>query len=247
MFVITGCPKPDELGGKFIDTVAKDSLLIEAVDPVIKRNDILYIHVSAAGSENAQRLADLYNQKHPGAQSTNLSLVGYLVSPKGTITMPNVGEMKVAGLTKTQVHDLLFTEIKKYFEGIPIITVRIINFTVYVNGEVNNPGAINVANEIITLQQAITLAKGFTLYAAKERVQIFREDANGRKRVAILDLRKDDLLEKDKEFFYLRQNDVIFVEPNKERLITANQSTTRTVTYATAALTILLTLLNTIK
>jgi polysaccharide biosynthesis/export protein len=244
MLVITGCPKPDLMAPKFLDTASRDSLLIEALDPVVRKNDILYINVSAAGSENAQRLADLYNQKLPGAATSNLALTGYLVSPKGTITMPNVGEIKVAGLTKQQVHDQLFGVLKKFFEGIPIISIRIINYTVYVNGEVDRPSAINVPNEVITLPQAITLAGGFTVYAAKEKVQLIREGDDGKKKIVHLDLRKDDLLEKDKEYYYLKQNDIIFIEATKEKGLSANQSTTRTVGYATGAITILLTLLN---
>ncbi len=243
LVICTGCPKPDLSSNNYLSSEAKDSLTILAFDPVIQKNDILYINVSVAGSEGAQKMAATYVQQN-NITSNNLAVSGFLVSPKGTISLPSVGEVEVVGKTKQQVTDLLVDKLRKYLNVTPFVTVRIINYRVYINGEVNKPGAIDVTNEVISLPQAIAIASGFTVYAAKEKVQIIRDMGNGEKKIVYIDLRYEDLLDKQKEYFYLKQNDQIFVQANKEKIISSNQSTVRTVSYATAGITLLLTFFN---
>jgi polysaccharide biosynthesis/export protein len=243
LVILTGCPKRDITEGKVLDRDATDSLTILALDPIIQKNDILYINVSIAGSRNAQDINNLYNP----TLSNNTSSIGYLVSPKGTIALPNVGEIEVAGKTKQVVTDMIFDKIRKYYEQNPIVTVRILNYRVYIQGEVSKPGAIEVPNEIISLPQAIALAGGFTVYAVKDRVQLIRDLGNGKKEIKYLDLRFGDLFDKDKDYYYLKQGDQIIVKATKEKFASSNQSTTRTVAYATSALTILITLFSLLR
>jgi polysaccharide export outer membrane protein len=110
---------------------------------------------------------------------------------------------------------------------------------VFLEGEVARPGAIEVLNEVLTLQQAIALAGGTTLFATLSDVEIIRND-NGKQRIVHLDLRNDEIYTTKKEFFYLKQNDYISIKANKEKIVSSNQSAARTISYASTALTILL-------
>lgn len=243
LVILTGCPRPiDEKNYRTINTESRDSLTILAFDPIIQKNDILYINIGVTGSESAQKLASLLNGINmTAANTTNLATMGYLVDPSGRISIPSLGEIEVAGKRKQDVITELYNKVKKLFVVNPTINMRILNYRVFIEGEVSKPGALEVPNELITLPQAISMAGGFTIYAQKNDVQLIR-DENGKKKIVHLDLRFGDLLDKHKEYYYLKQNDQIFVYANKEKIISSNQSTARTVSYATAALTVLLTI-----
>ncbi len=242
VIVLTGCPRPIVPSNYIKYETLKDSLTILALDPVIQKNDILSINVSTAGGEYSQNLIRLYNpNENQNMNQANLAMTGFLVSPKGTITVPSLGEVEAAGKTKQQLIDDLYERYKKYLKIAPIISVRIINFKIFIEGEVARPGYIDVSNEVISLQQAIAVAGGTTLFAQLNDVVIYRDD-NGKKRIVHIDLRNDELFTKYQDFFYLKQNDYISIKANKEKIISSNQSTSRTISYATTAVTILLTL-----
>jgi polysaccharide biosynthesis/export protein len=240
--VLTGCPGRKIIESDYIkyDSV-KDSLAILALDPVIQKNDILSIIVSVPGGEYEQNLGRLYNPSEGQVNQTNLAMTGYLVSPKGTLTIPAIGEVEAAGKTKQELIDNLYEKYKKFINKPVVISVRLLNFKVFIEGEVARPGFIDVPNELITLQQAIAIAGGTTLFAKLNDVVVFRYE-NGKRKVAHIDLRNDQLFTTYQEFFYLKQGDYISIKANKEKIISSNQSTTRTISYATTAVTILLTL-----
>ncbi len=212
-----------------------DSLTIAALDPIIQKNDILSVNISVAGSKTAQDLASIYN----GPNSNNLNAQGYIVSPKnGCINIVSIGLIPVAGKSKQEAAELIVEKLKGKLLD-PIVTIRITNFRVIIEGEIGRPGPIEVTNEVITLQQAIGLAGGTTLYATLNDVQIIRNDYNGQK-LAHIDLRKDEIYTTKKEYFYLKQGDLIMIGANREKIASTNQSTSRTIGYASTALSILL-------
>jgi polysaccharide export outer membrane protein len=243
LVTLTGCPRQiNEKLSRTLESDTIDSLTILALDPIIQKNDILYINISVSGSENAQKLAMLMNGINQNSSaSSNLATMGYLVDPYGKITLPQLGVVDVAGKRKQDVVTELYALVKKQFILNPIINLRIINYRVFIEGEVGKPGAYEVPNELLTLPQAISMAGGFTVYSQKNDVRLIRDD-NGKKKLVHLDLTAGDLLDKDKEYYYLKQNDQIIVNYNKERLLSANQSTARTISYATGAITLLLTI-----
>jgi polysaccharide biosynthesis/export protein len=215
-----------------------DSLTISALDPVIQKNDILSIDFSIAGTEDAQRLMELYSGKSRSS-SGGLSSNGFLVSPStGSITIPTIGEVQVAGKTKLEVVSILQKKLLQYIKLVPVVTIRILNFTVYIEGEVSSPGPISVQNEVITLQEAIAIARGTTPYAILSDVNIIRND-NGVRRITQLDLRGEEIYTTKKEFYYLKQGDYIQIKANKEKYVAANQSTARTISFATTGITLL--------
>jgi polysaccharide export outer membrane protein len=109
---------------------------------------------------------------------------------------------------------LLESKIAKYIKN-PIINIRLTNFKVSVQGEVTNPGAFSVSSDRITLIEAISMAKDLTIYGKRDNVLVIRE-VNGVKSYNRVDLTKADFI--NSPFYYLAQNDVVYVEPNKVRI-----------------------------
>jgi polysaccharide biosynthesis/export protein len=240
--LVTGCgafQKTVVIGNYIKYQTQIDSLTIAAFDPIIQKNDILYINFSVTGSEVAQKQILLYNLPTTPSSVSNPALQGFLVSPKGYIDIPSLGKIEVAGKTKQEVIDALYEKIKVYISVPPVITVRIINFKVFLEGEVGKPGLIEVPNEVLTLQQAIAIAGGTTLFANLGDVEVMRTE-NGKTKIVHIDLRGDQIYSSHKDFYYLKQNDYISIKPNKEKIISSNQSTARTISYATTAITALL-------
>lgn len=181
----------------------------------LKPDDILLIVVL---SEDPA-VAEPYNLKSLSLQgsSEEASQVSrtqtYLVDREGFIDFPFVGKIKLAGLTKEKA----VLEIQKALENHvkdAIINLRILNFKVSVLGEVNNPGAFNISGERITILEAIGKAGDLTIYGRRDNVLLIREE-KGTKKIYRIDLTKLDF---NSPYYYLTQNDVIYVEPNKTKV-----------------------------
>jgi polysaccharide export outer membrane protein len=97
----------------------------------------------------------------------------------------------------------------------PIVNIKITNYKVSVLGEVNKPGGFTVENERVTFLDALALAGDLTIYGKRTNVMIFRENDNGEKTIAKIDLTTDQLF--GTPYYYLQQNDIIYVEPNKTK------------------------------
>ena len=137
----------------------------------------------------------------------------YLVDSQGCIDFPVLGKLKIVGKTRRELIDFLTEKISIYAKS-PIVTIQIRNFKVSVLGEVNRPGSINIPNERVSVLDAIGLAGDLTIYGERSNVVIIR-DNNGKKEFKRLDLTSSSIFESP--FYYLKQNDVIYVEPNKAR------------------------------
>ena len=138
----------------------------------------------------------------------------YLVDLNGFIEFPVLGNIKLGGLTRSQATQLLKTKLTDYIKD-PIVNIRLANFTVTVLGEVNNPGTFTVEDERISLIEAIGLAGDLTIYGKRENVFLIRED-NGVKRFTKFDLTSIKVVNSPN--YYLTQNDVIYIEPNKAKI-----------------------------
>ena len=185
---------------------------------VIRPNDLLTITVSAANLEAVQPfnlpLTSAPRVGEPGSVSGNVQLQSYLVDSDGNIEFPVLGTVHVAGLTRQQLVEKLKEKISKYVQN-PIVNVKIINFQVTVLGEVNRPGTFTVPDERISLSKAIGLAGDLTIYGRRDNVLILRETAEGKK-YEYVNLTDSDVL--NSPFYYLRQNDVVYVEPNSAQM-----------------------------
>lgn len=145
--------------------------------------------------------------------TTTPVLQSFLVDVKGCVDFPVIGKIEVSGLTRIELTDLLKEKISLYAKK-PLVNVQILNFRVSVLGEVNAPGAKGISNEMVTILDAITMAGDLNIYGNRNNILLIRE-TNGKKEFHRFDLTSSDIF--TSPYFYLKQNDVIYVEPNKAK------------------------------
>ncbi|MBQ8863843.1 MAG: polysaccharide biosynthesis/export family protein [Rikenellaceae bacterium] len=192
----------------------------------IQPSDVLSISVNAAESE--KELVLPFNIT-PVMTNTGTSLddatettplYGYVVDPSGCINFPTFGKLHVAGMTRNELINFLSN--KLIDEGQltrPIVSVSFLNLKVNVLGEVNKPGTYSISSNKMTLLDAISMAGDLTIYGRRDKVLVIREE-DGKRINAYVNLKSKSLFESP--YFYLKQNDVIYVIPNKRK---ADQST----------------------
>ena len=204
----------------------KDSTLIaskDGLEPVIQKKDILSISVSSLSNE----ATIIFNTPNlpvtPGGATNNTpQTAGYLVSQDGNIKFPILGDIPAAGLTQKQLEDNLtkmLTDKKLLFD--PIVTARFLNFRVTVLGEVNRPGVVYVPSEQISILEAIGQAGDLTIYGLRDNVILIRQEGPD-KLVKRLDLTSSGLLQSP--YFFLKSNDVLYVEPGKAKIASTDQA-----------------------
>ncbi len=143
------------------------------------------------------------------------SLQTYLVDNDGFINFPVVGQLKVGGMTKRECENYIREKILPYMAKTenPIVTVKMASFKVTVAGEVKSPGVFNVEQEKISVIEALARAGDLTIYGKRNNVLLIREDATGKKTFHRLNLNDANLI--NSPYYYLQQNDYVYVEPNK--------------------------------
>lgn len=185
----------------------------------IQPNDILSISVTAFDMEAAAPF-NLIMPARTVQELTNPStreLQGYLVSMDGTIEFPVLGTIKVAGLSRQELIEKMKKEIRVYIKD-PIVNVTISNYKVTVLGEVMRPGTYNIPDERITLLEALGKAGDLTIYGKRTNIILLREQ-DGVKTHSIIDITKSDFL--NSPYYFLKQNDVIYVQPNSAQVNSA--------------------------
>lgn len=159
---------------------------------------------------------------------TNRALQSYLVSNDGTIEFPVLGTLQVGGLTKIECEKMIHDRILPYLNAKenPVVTVRMANYKISVIGEVNRPGMFTVDNEKINIFEALAKAGDLTIYGVRDNVKLIRESAEGKKEIHTIVLNDANLI--SSPYYYLQQNDIIYVEPNsvKAKNSTVGQTTT---------------------
>ncbi|WP_179019436.1 polysaccharide biosynthesis/export family protein [Winogradskyella forsetii] len=202
----------------FQDEALEDGqLTTEPLQLTYKPDDILTINVSALDPEtvrpfNLPTVSNNTNDLITATSSTQQQT--YLVDYNGNIEFPVLGTIKVEGLTRTDLTALLLERIKVMVND-PIINVRLANFTITVIGEVANPGTFTIQDESITLLEALGYANDLTIFGKRKNVLLIRE-VDGKKKFANIDLTSINTV--NSPFYYLQQNDVIYVEPNKAKI-----------------------------
>ncbi len=151
-----------------------------------------------------------------GSLGSQPTLQTYLVTNEGTINFPVIGTLKVEGLTVSEVQDMIASRIEgNYLKTRPVVTVHLSNYKISVLGEVASPGTYTVPSEKITVYGALALAKDMTVYGRRDNVKLIREDVTGKKSIHELNLNDANLIKSP--YFYLQQNDVLYVTPNKTK------------------------------
>ncbi len=194
-------------------------------DEKIMPKDKLTIYVNTTDPE-ASRPFNLYqNSNVNGGGGANYTLP-YLVDNEGTINFPVLGKLHVQGMTRNECQDFIAAKLKNYLAETetPIVTVNFSSFHITVLGEVGNVGRISIPDEKVNILEALALAGDITLYGKRDNVLLIREDEHGEKVAHRLDITKADVM--NSPYFYLQQNDIVYVEPMKVKarnaLVNAN-------------------------
>lgn len=209
----------------------------------IKPKDVLSITVVSTEPE-ASRIYNLMVPQFSETANQNAllsqpTLQNYLVENDGNIIFPVFGKIHVAGLTRNQVELLLSQKLESAFtKEKPIITIRIINYSINILGEVGRPGKFQTSNDRLTIFEGLALAGDLTIYARRDNVKILREDADGTRKYLTLNLNDKDIIYSPG--YFLEQNDVVYVEPNKSRSRSSNFGAAET--FSISSLSVLLTL-----
>lgn len=146
----------------------------------------------------------------------NANLLTYLVDNNGYIDFPVLGMVKVMGMTTRECEAQFRELLKPYLKEVPNVTVSSSNYKFSVLGEVAHPGTYSTTNEKMTVYEALALAGDMTLFSVRDNVQLLREDATGKRTIHSLDLTRADIV--DSPYFYIQQNDVIYVKPTKAKV-----------------------------
>ncbi len=213
-------------------------------DARIMPKDQLTITVSTTNDEAAapfnMTIPTTYsvNQRSTYSQAT---LQSYLVDNEGYIKFPIIGSLHVGGLTKSEAERMIENKIRPYMSESenPIVTVRMSSYSISVIGEVNRPGSYLVSREKITILEALAQAGDLTIYGVRNKVQLIREDSTGKKEFHVLNLNDANII--NSPYYYLQQNDVVYVEPNKVKARNSSVGTTTTLAFTATSILISLT------
>ncbi len=208
----------------------KDTVYLQDVDPLkqqqiekeyemtIHKDDLLAIMVNSKDPElalpfNMPMIS--YQLGTNGQSSGQQRVLGYLVDANGEIDFPILGKLKIAGMTRMQITNFIKTKlIEEDLIKDPVITVQFLNFKVSVMGEVARPGSFTINSDRITLLEALSMAGDLTIYGKRDRVAVIRE-TDGKRTILFHDLRSAEIF--NSPCYYLKQNDIVYVEPNKAR------------------------------
>lgn len=174
------------------------SRVVELYDSRIQPKDMLSIVVSSEIPE----VVELFNMPE-----------SYLVDNSGCINFPTLGRIKISGLTSSEAELFIMEKLEKHFKNAPIVNVRMDNFEITVLGEVSRPNTYVVTNGKVNIFEAIAMAGDLTVYGKRDAVKLVRENADGTKQIIPIDLNEANLIYSP--YYYLQQNDLLYVEPNR--------------------------------
>ena len=229
-------------------------------EPKVQVGDLLNVNVQTL-DPLATQMVNMGNTIVPGSASTSstggtasaaaLSTLsqqqttsGYMVDKNGTIDIPILGKISVVNHTTSELKEIIKSEADKYYKD-PVVIVRLINFSVSVTGEVLKPGVYVMPTEKVSIINAIAMAGDLTIFGKRENVLLIRENVDGTKTAYRINLKKSDIM--SSPIYYLRQNDIIYVEPRKAKSDATDAAQTKYIGLASAFITILIVLLTRIK
>ena len=196
--------------------------------------DILMVKVISRNEESNDlfNIESNTNSSIPALTAANLYLNGFTISQEGTIDIPNVGKIYVLNQTLEEAEQTILTRAEDYLIN-PFVVVKLANFEFTILGEINSPGNYPVYKEGLTIYDAIAMAGDITDYGNLEQVKIIRSHKN-KKQIYHIDLAGSNVLVSD--FYYLRNNDLIYIQPLKFKGFRKSQSQVLLSTLTTIAL-----------
>lgn len=235
IFALAACSAPSKVA-YFQDSEEQTAIKSEPVQIRIQPADMISIIVNCRDAQ----LSLLFNLPYvtnylggSGIGSSSMSGVsGYIVDNEGNIDFPVVGTIHVAGLTRTETA----TKIKSILEDQnlvkdPHVTVSFMNLGLTVLGEVAHPGKITINRDNITILEALSIAGDLTIYGKRENIIVLREE-NGVQTPYRIDITSTQNMLASPAY-YLKQNDVVYVEPNdvRKRQSTVNGNNVRSTSF----------------
>lgn len=194
----------------FNDALDSTQRMLSRYSATIKVDDRISIQVSALNPESAIP----YNLSVAGSGMASATATGYLVERDGSILFPQFGRLSVEGKTLTEVRSMLLDSLNKFLVD-PIVTVQYANAKIIVMGEVGHPGILQIPDGKLTILEAITMSGDIPYTGRKDNILIVRED-NGQRDFARIDIRSHNIYKSP--YYFLRQNDLIFVEPTIQKI-----------------------------
>ena len=184
-------------------------------DARIMPKDLINIRVNTSDQDAAKPFNLNLNEGTTANQQGRI--YGYLVDNNGNINFPMVGSLHVEGLTTRECENLILSKVRPYMAANenPIVTVRLASYHVTIIGETGSR-IVPVSTEKMSIVEAIASAGDLTMYGRRDNILLIREDKTGQKSTHRLDISSAEIL--NSPYYYLQQNDIIYIEPNKSRI-----------------------------
>lgn len=227
---------------------SRDTLAYQVMPPItpqvtrIQPDDILAINVSSLSEEsnvlfNYPNLNGILTTRFPGGAggANSQQPLGFLVDSSGYIEMPLVGRIKLNDYTLEQAADSIKRKLLMYLKE-PTVSIRFLNHKFTVLGEVSRPGVYNLLDNHTTLPEAIGTAGDLTIFGLRKNVMLIRT-TQGKREVVRIDLTQRDFF--NSPYYYLRNNDVIYVDMNKGKITNTDQRIQLLPIYLSVATTLL--------
>jgi polysaccharide export outer membrane protein len=201
--------------------------MVQKYEPKICIDDALVIYVTSSHPNTVATFTPppfgYYTQNEATASITTTpqTLYTYLVDENGEINFPVLGRLHVAGMSVNETSRMLENLIQKQAPG-ALVNVQITNFKVSIFGEVMNPNQFTITTPRVSILDLIAMSGGVTVTADRNNVWLVR-DNNGEKVHVKFDLTDPALFASP--YYYLQQNDVVFIQPNKAQKRNSTSST----------------------
>jgi len=220
--------------------VYKNGILVPTVayeDIKIQPNDILNITIQTIDPQvnNVMGSANVASSTQSSMTDIAAETTGYLVDKNGEIELPIAGKIKVGGMTTAEAKENVRLKAMKYYKE-PVVNVRIMNFKVTVLGEVAKPGAYLINGERATILDALGQAGDMSIFGTRTNVLLARQEGDKQKMIRF-DMNKTDIFQSP--YFYLKQGDVLYVQPSKGKAAANDGAMLRTYTIITSTVSLL--------
>ncbi len=184
--------------------------------PKLQVGDRIQITVSALNLLAAQAFNQGGGQSSSGGGATTTT--GYLINSSGNIKFPQIGNIKVEGLTTDSVENLIESRLEEFLKS-PSVTVNQINFNINLLGEIGKAGILNVPDGKMTIIEAISRSGDLTLMGRRDNILVVREK-NGKREFGRVDISSNSVF--NSPYYYLEPGDLIYIDVNKDKLLVAN-------------------------
>ena len=218
--LLVGCNSTKEVAYLQNLDINKQESISASKGITIQPKDVLSIIVSCKDAElaamfNLPVVSYQTNSEIVSSTGGTQQLLGYAVDENGEIKLPVLGKMKVAGMTRWEVQEKIKNELKsRELLKDMVVTVEFRNFKISILGEVKNPGSYSIEGDKVNVLEAISMAGDLTIYGLRDQVYVIREEG-GERTVYRLNLKSAEVFQSPA--YYLKQNDVVYVQPNKVR------------------------------